>query len=84
VRGVAVGVLGDIGGGPRAAEPDGADAAGLEAVVAELARAPDNGGADVHAVVPSNSPARSAATLARTRRGNSNVWAMDETAGTAQ
>jgi hypothetical protein len=62
--------------GPRAAVAGGVEEAAFDAAVAEVVRAPDNGGADVHAVAPS-SPATSAATPARTRHGNSNSWAME-------
>src|SRR3979490_3390983 len=55
-------VEGVVAAGARAAED--AEVPWLAAPVAEGARAPDNGGAEVHAVAPS-SPARSAAMPAR-------------------
>jgi hypothetical protein len=82
----APGVVPAAAGAPglvRAAVADDPDAAVFGAVVAEVARAPDNDGADVHAAAPS-SPARSAATPARMQRGNSNVWVMERTGGTAR
>ncbi len=76
------GVVPAAAGAPELVRAAVADAV-FGAVVAEVARAPDNDGADVHAAAPS-SPARSAATPARMQRGNSNVWVMERTGGTAR